>query len=48
MVSAVLRGAGHGGVVTTSDPDLAVGAVLRDVLRHGVRLQAFTGVPQGF
>lgn len=33
------------GVVTTSDVDLDLSQVLRDVVRHGVRLQAFTGVP---
>ena len=46
MVTAVVGRTRHGGVVTTSDPDLPVDAVLRDVLRYGVRLQAFTGVPQ--
>lgn len=35
----------HAGVVTTSDADIDVAQVLRDVVRHGVRLQAFTGVP---
>ena len=35
-----------GGVMTTSDPDLPAATVLRNVLRHGVRLQEFTGIPQ--
>jgi len=35
------------GVITTSDEELDTAAVLRDVVRYGVRLQAFTGVPQG-
>lgn len=46
MVAAIAHRSEHGGVVTTSDDDLATADVLRDVLRHGVRLQAFTGVPQ--
>lgn len=45
MVAVLDRRAHHGGVITTSDDDLHSGAILRDVLRFGVRLQAFTGVP---
>ncbi|CAN5705888.1 hypothetical protein BH24ACT5_BH24ACT5_01140 [soil metagenome] len=33
------------GVITTSDADIDLPQVLRDVVRHGVRLQSFTGVP---
>ena len=36
----------HDGVMTTADDDLPTGDLLRAVLRHGVRLQAFTGVPE--
>ena len=35
----------HGGVVTTSDDDLPTESLLRSVLRYGVRLQEFNGVP---
>lgn len=35
----------HGGVITTSDDDLPTEALLRSVLRYGVRLQEFNGVP---
>jgi hypothetical protein len=45
MVGLVANGEHHGGVVTTSDPDLPVHDVLDRVLHHGVRLQGFTGVP---
>ena len=46
MVGMIARRTAPAGVVTTSDPDLPVDAVVRDVIRYGVRLQAFTGVPQ--
>lgn len=45
MVGAIARAAAPVGIVTTSDPDLDLDTVLRDVVRYGVRLQAFTGVP---
>lgn len=45
MVAVLSRRAHHGGVMTTSDDDLPTDEILRDVLRFGVRLQAFTGVP---
>ncbi|WP_116998308.1 hypothetical protein [Desertimonas flava] len=45
MVAFLSRREEHGGVVTTSDADLPTDDILRDVLRYGVRLQAFTGVP---
>lgn len=32
------------GVVTTSDVHIPTDSVLRSVLRHGVRLQMFTGI----
>jgi hypothetical protein len=35
----------HGGVITTSDDDLPSEMLLRTVLRYGVRLQEFNGVP---
>ena len=35
----------HGGVITTSDDDLPTESLLRSVLRYGVRLQEFNGVP---
>jgi hypothetical protein len=38
--------AGAEGVVTTSDADLPTETILRAVVGFGVRLQAFTGVPQ--
>jgi hypothetical protein len=47
MVGAIARRTEHAGVVTTSDADLPTDAVLRDVVAYGVRLQAFTGVPEG-
>lgn len=42
----VLGSLGRAGVVTTSDADLPTTALLRSVLRYGVRLQEFTGVPE--
>jgi hypothetical protein len=45
MVGSIARADTPAGVVTTSDPDLDLDPVLRDVVRCGVRLQAFTGVP---
>jgi hypothetical protein len=47
MVGAIARRTQHTGVVTTSDADLPTDLVLRDVVAYGVRLQAFTGVPEG-
>jgi len=35
----------HGGVITTGDADLPAQPMLRAVLRYGVRLQEFNGVP---
>jgi hypothetical protein len=46
MVTLLATGPRPGGVVTTSDPDLPAAVVLGNVLRHGVRLQEFTGIPQ--
>jgi hypothetical protein len=46
MVALLSNRRQHGGVMTTSDPDLPATDVLRTVLRHGVRLQEFTGIPQ--
>jgi hypothetical protein len=46
MVSLLAAGPRPGGVVTTSDPDVPAAVVLGDVLRHRVRLQEFTGIPQ--
>jgi hypothetical protein len=46
MVTLVASGSHPGGgVMTTSDADLPAAAILRNVLRHGVRLQEFTGIP---
>lgn len=45
MVGVVAAGQHAGGVLTTSDPDVAATDVLRIVQRHGVRLQEFTGIP---
>jgi hypothetical protein len=45
MVALLAGGTRPGGVMTTSDPDLPAAAILRNVLRHGVRLQEFTGIP---
>lgn len=49
MVGELVRRLGsdrhRAGVITTSDVDLDGAQVLRDVVGHGVRLQAFTGVP---
>ncbi len=45
MVALLAGGTRPGGVMTTSDPDLPAAAILRNVLRHGVRLQGFTGIP---
>jgi len=45
MVGVLASRVHHGGVVTTSDDDLPVDTVLRAVIRHGVRLQEFNGVP---
>jgi hypothetical protein len=46
MVTLLATGPRPDGVVTTSDPDLAAAAILGNVLRHRVRLQEFTGIPQ--
>jgi hypothetical protein len=46
MVNLLAAGAHPGGVVTTSDPDLPTASVLGNLLRNGVRLQEFTGIPQ--
>jgi hypothetical protein len=46
MVNLLAAGPRPVGVVTTSQPDLATAPVLGNVLRHGVRLQEFTGIPQ--
>jgi hypothetical protein len=45
MVALLGTGSHASGVLTTSDPDLAAATVLHNVLRHGVRLQEFTGIP---
>jgi hypothetical protein len=45
MVAVLAARPHHGGVLTTSDPDLPADVILEAVLRHGVRLQAFTGIP---
>jgi hypothetical protein len=45
MVALLAGGTRPGGVMTTADPDLPAAAILRNVLRHGVRLQGFTGIP---
>jgi hypothetical protein len=45
MVTVLATGTRPAGVMTTSDPDLPVAAVLGNVLRHRVRLQEFTGIP---
>ena len=42
---AVLDDGLPAGVLTTADPDLPAATVLGAVLRHGVRLQEFTGIP---
>lgn len=45
MVGVLATRVHHGGVITTSDVDVPVDTVLRSVIRHGVRLQEFNGVP---
>ena len=45
MVGVLSTRVHHGGVVTTSDNDLPTESALRSVLRYGVRLQEFNGVP---
>jgi hypothetical protein len=46
MVSVVVaRRDKGGGVITTSDSDVPVRDTIAHVVRHGVRLQAFTGIP---
>jgi hypothetical protein len=45
MAVFVAEGAARRGVVTTSDTDLPAASILRTVLRYGVRLQEFTGIP---
>jgi len=46
MVGELARRPDRAGVVTTADADLAIGGVLHDVMRFGVRPQTFTGVPE--
>lgn len=45
MVGVLQERDRHGGVVTTSDADLPATELLRSVLRLGVRMQEFTGIP---
>jgi hypothetical protein len=45
MVALLTATTRPGGVMTTSDPDLPAATILSNVLRHGVRLQEFTGIP---
>ncbi len=45
MVGVIGTRVHHGGVITTSDADLPAESLLRSVLRYGVRLQEFNGVP---
>ena len=45
MVTLLSDDSRDAGVMTTSDPELPTGVVLGNVLRHGVRLQEFTGIP---
>jgi hypothetical protein len=45
MVSVIAAGDREGGVVTTSDVTVPTREALDHVTRHGVRLQAFTGIP---
>jgi hypothetical protein len=45
MAAHVAGGDARTGVITTSDTDLPAAAILRNVLRFGVRLQEFTGIP---
>jgi hypothetical protein len=45
FVDAVERGATAPGVITSSDATLPTDDLLRAVIRRGVRLQAFTGIP---
>ena len=45
MVALLSAGTRQVGVMTTSDPDLPAATILNNVLRHGVRLQQFTGIP---
>jgi hypothetical protein len=45
MATHVAGGGARPGVITTSDPDLPASAILRNLLRYGVRLQEFTGIP---
>lgn len=45
MVGMIGARAQHGGVITSSDADLPAASLLRSVLRYGVRLQEFNGVP---
>jgi hypothetical protein len=46
MVAVLASGNSADGAVTTCDPELPTSTILRDVLRFGVRLQEFTGIPQ--
>ena len=45
MVAVVAGRSAEGGVMTTADPELPAAVIVRNVLRHGVRLQEFTGIP---
>lgn len=47
FVDAIDAGHTTPGVVTSSDGDLPTSAIARAVVRRGVRLQAFTGIPSG-
>ncbi len=45
MVAVVAGRSADGGVMTTADPELPAAVIVRNVVRHGVRLQEFTGIP---
>jgi hypothetical protein len=45
MAAYIAEDGAQPGVITTSDTNLPAAAILRNVLRYGVRLQEFTGIP---
>ena len=45
MATYVATGQARPGVITASDPDVPAASILRNLLRYGVRLQEFTGIP---
>jgi hypothetical protein len=45
MAEHVATGDARTGVMTSADTDLPAATILRNVLRYGVRLQEFTGIP---